>query len=191
MTLNQVYKAFALLGMIGAIIQIGSITYAYFDTDTTVPRTINTFALIFIIFGIIVSYLVQYKQLGWFGLIGFIVVFIGLLLIVGLSWGEAFARPVIEDLDPSLIAIKGSKSPDLPSPLAEGTVISFFTFNIGLILYSIALLKSSTLARWAGILFLLGLIGNFVPPDDDKGLYFLNAAVLWIGWKVWTRKAEA
>jgi hypothetical protein len=183
MTLNQVIRVFALIGIIGAIVQIGSITYAYIGHEMHVTNIINALAFSLIFFGLISSYLVQVQNLGRFGLISMIVLFIGFVLVCGLVWTLAFARPVIELLDPSLAA----NNAILPSPLLEGTVFTFLTYNLGMLLYGISNLKSGKIARWAGLLFIIGVISNFITPQDDKALYFFNIAIIWICWKVWAR----
>lgn len=182
MPLNQVLRSFALIGIIAAIIHIGSITYAYIHPETNVTNIIDVFVLSLIFIGLICSYLAQTKDLGRFGLISFIVLSIGFILVCGLEWMNAFTRPILESLSPSL------NFDNLPSPLIEGMAASFLTFNLGLLLFGISILKSSKISRWPGLLFIMAIAANFAPPMDDKAWYFINASTVWICWKVWTLK---
>ncbi|MBS4196371.1 hypothetical protein [Lederbergia citri] len=185
MTLNQVVRTFAIIGIIAAIANIASITYAYIDPETNVTNIINAFVSGLVFIGLICSYLVQTKELGGFGLISFIVLSIGFILVSGLEWTITFAGPVLESLSPSI------NFDNLPSPLIEGMAASFLTFNIGLLLFGISLLKSSKISRWLGFLFIIAIAANFAPPMDDKAWYFINISIIWICWKVWTRKVTA
>lgn len=188
MTLNQVIRIFAFIGGIAAITHIGSITYAYIDPTTNVTSFIDMVLFSLIFLGVISSYLVQTKDLGLFGLISFIVLSIGFILIIGLVWANTFVKPVLISLDPTFAL----DSPDLvPSPLLEGMASSFLTLNIGLLLFGISLLKSSKISRWPGLLFIIAIAANLAPPMDDKAWYFINVSIIWICWKVWTRKATA
>lgn len=185
MTLNQVVRAFAFTGIIAAIAHIGSITYAYLNPATNVTDIINVFVFSLIFIGLICSYLAQTKDLGRFGFISFIALSVGFILVCGLEWMIAFTKPVLESLSPSL------NFDNLPSPLIEGMATSFLTFNLGLLLFGISLLKSSKISRWPGLLFILGIAANFAPPMDDKAWYFINIAIIWNCWKVWTQKAAS
>lgn len=185
MTLNQVLRTLAFIGITGAIVHIGSTTYTYFDPESNAVNILDTVLYSLIYLGLIGSYLAQTKDLGRFGFFSFFVLSIGFMFICGLSWTIAFARPVLVSIDPSFAA----DSPNQPSPLAEGMASSFLTFNIGLLLFGISLLKSSKISRWPGLLFILGIAANFAPPMDNKAWYFINIAIIWICWRVWTKKA--
>lgn len=186
--MNQVIRTLALIGIIGAIAHIGSITYGYIDPNTNLTFTVNTVLYALIFLGITSAYLAQAKDLGRFGLFSFIVLSIGFILASGMGWAVAFARPVLVSLDPTFAI----NSPDvMPSPLIEGMASSFLTLNLGLLLFGFSLLKSSKISRWPGLLLIIAIAANFAPPMDDKAWYFINIAIIWICWKIRTRTAPA
>ncbi|RKP44496.1 hypothetical protein D7Z26_26670 [Cohnella endophytica] len=185
MALQQIIRAFTLVGILCSIVLLGSITYQYFDPSPIELNIIMIIAFCPLFLGVISSYLVQAEQLGRFGLISFIVLTAGYLLGgVGLNWAVAFVSPVYGELTPAGTV----QSANPPFPIIQGMASSFILLNLGMLLYGIAILRSSQTAKWSGVMFLLSIVGALAPPMDSKCIYFFCAGIIWIGIKGWNWK---
>jgi hypothetical protein len=140
----------------------------------------NSIGLALILFGIVATYLILAPELGRFGLISFIVAFLGITWITCMIWGLAFFGPVLHDLDPTLTADKSF--PDIQSPLNGGLLSAVFLLGIGMILYGLSILISSKSSRLSGLLLILGSIVSFIMVNDidTAGPILQSIAIIWI-----------
>lgn len=183
MTLNHVLRAFTLIGILGSIVLTGAITYKYFDSTSITPQIIEAIALCPVFLGVVSSYLVQAKHLGRFGLFSFVVLTVGYILTCGLNWTVAYVSPIYGELTPTNTV----QTTDQQFPIFQGMASTFIVFILGMLLYGIVILRSSKIAKWSGLMFLLTVAGALAPPMDDKCVYFFCAGIIWIGVKAWKR----
>jgi hypothetical protein len=118
---------------------------------------------------------------------------IGLILLLPALGVYAFAGPPVADLyprDPQR-AIALSAGFGTPAYLAT-IIIQAILYCVGSLLFGIAIWRSGTLPRWAGVLFFLQApLIQFVPlisyPGEIAGALMLAVSSLWIVWVGWRR----
>jgi hypothetical protein len=106
------------------------------------------------------------------GLIGFLVAFLGTLLVAGDWWFETFAAPWLADVAPQ--ALEGTPS----GTLIAGGVTGFALFAIGWVLFGIASFRTRVFPRWAAIVLIVGGVLGFLAGTPP----FLVVIALGVGW---------
>jgi hypothetical protein len=118
---------------------------------------------------------------------------IGLILLLPALGVYAFAGPPVADLysrDPQRAV---ALSTDFGSAVYLGTVlVQAIAYCVGSLLFGIAIWRSGTLPRWAGLLFFLQApLIQFVPlisyAGEIVGALMLAVANVWIAWVGWRR----
>src|SRR5215210_5575023 len=111
---------------------------------------------------------------GKLGLVGYLVAFLGTMLVAGDWWYEAFIGPVLRDQAPALLDTAPSGS------ILIGAAVTVGTFAIGWLLFGLASARAGVIPRSAAILLavasvpaILALVAPFQVP--------LALAVGWIG----------
>jgi hypothetical protein len=91
-------------------------------------------------------------NLGKFGLVSFVIAFVGTCLVIGDVWFEIFVTPFLEE--DTYINSVGAP----PLSMMVGAVLTFFTFSIGWILFGISCYKLKMFPKWLSILLIVGAI---------------------------------
>ena len=162
---------------------------------TSVQLLVFTGSLLAVI-GLPGVYLVQARQTGWLGLIGFILILLtGLILGAGGEIVSGFVLPWLATTAPKLAAEQG------PPALIAVFIVTNLGGAIGAILLGLATMRAGVLPRGAGVLLISGggvtiiTVAPFPPAistllgDIATILFFLGVA--WIGYALWARKGEA
>ena len=135
--------------------------------------------------GLIGLYAKQYDKIGIFGLVGFIMAFIGSILYTCLQFDETFMWPIIAVHAPTLLNIKGPMLTN--SAFFIAYALMGILFIIGFILISIVSILKAKLPRIANIFLLIGAIlfgggGKFVPlVPRTIGITLFTIALCWLG----------
>jgi uncharacterized membrane protein (DUF485 family) len=119
-------------------------------------------------------YLRQANAAGKLGLIGYLIAFLGTLMIAGDWWFESFIAPQLAAVAPEVMsgAITGS--------MAIGAAATFGLFAVGWIVFGIATFRANVFPRpAAGLLILGGLVGILAGSTPYQ--VPLAIAVGWIG----------
>ncbi len=139
------------------------------------------FALLLALTGL---YARQVPESGKLGLVGYLIAFLGTLLVAGDWWHEAFIGPVLRERAPELLATAPSGS------ILLGAVLTGGTFAAGWVIYGLASVRAGVFPRSAAVLMTIGgvagilsLISPFQVP--------LALAVGWMGlWLVRSNRPE-
>ena len=122
-------------------------------------------------------YLRQATAAGRLGLVGYLVAFMGTLLVAGDWWFESFVAPRIADLAPQVMdgAVTGS--------MAVGAAMTFGLFALGWTVFGIATFRANVYPRAAasllGIGGVIGILALSTPYQVP-----LAAAIGWIGYSL-------
>jgi hypothetical protein len=145
--------------------------------------------------GITGMYLRQVRQLGVLGLVGYLLLSSGYLLIVGTSLIGGYVLPSLGDTDPAYVdavlttAAGGMPTSDIGA-LYPALLVNGFAYLAGGLLFGIALFRARVLARWAAVLLSVGAVLSVALPALSDSAYRLLAyphavALIGLGYSLW------
>ncbi len=129
-------------------------------------------------------YAKQVERIGKVGLIGFLLVYLGGMLYVGVQFDEAFTWPVLAKYAPQLIDIKGPMFADPAFSIAY--MLMAVLFIPGLIMLCIATVRAKVLPKWGAILLAVGgpfAYGGVMVPQMFRSSGAVLGAIgfIWLG----------
>ena len=159
------------------------VALSFFGFDFSQTATTGTYALysllimitgVLLPLGLVGLYVRQSEAAGPLGLGGFVVAFIGTVLVAGFFWSSAFVAPILAVEAPQLLAVRS-----LP-----GFFRSFIVFGLGWLLFGVATLRAGIYPRAPAVLLIVGsvLIVIRLPLTS----IVLDAAVAWMGYVLFT-----
>jgi hypothetical protein len=156
-------------------------------------HTALTISAILALFGLVGLYTRLRERSGWFGLIGFVLIFTGTALFVaGLSI-EAFVLPALASSAAGQTLLEPA-GPLFGGPLNVFLLLTSGIFSLGCLLFCVAILRSGIDGRWVGLLLLGGILLAFWPPLPDLvgiiGGVSLGLGFIWFGYILLARSGE-
>lgn len=136
---------------------------------------LRVLAFFFLLLGLVGLYACQSEAAGRLGLAGFLLAFLGSMLIAGDLWFEAFAFPYFAD-----VASRVIEGGDPGGTLIAGAVVSFLTFNVGWLVFGIASFRAGVFPRAATVVLVVGALICFPSPLSPRS--WLCWPWLWGGW---------
>lgn len=161
------------------------VSLTFFGYDFSRTATTGTYALYSLLImiaglllplGLVGLYAEQSEASGPLGLVGFVVAFVGTVLVAGFFWTSAFIAPLLAVEAPELLAVRS-----LP-----GFFRSFVVFGLGWLLFGLATLRGGVYPRAAGVLLIVGAVLSVVRLPLTSVV--LGAAVAWMGYVLFTRR---
>jgi hypothetical protein len=157
---------------------------SFSETATTASFAIQQLLFLLgvalVLLGLVGLYARQSEAAGALGLIGFLVAFLGTVLIGGFFWASAFIGPALATEAPEFL--------DAGPP--PGLIPTFIIFAVGWILFGIATLRGRVFPRAAAILLIVGAVVTFLPLPFTTLVF--DVAVAWLGFALFTgREASA
>ncbi len=137
-------------------------------------------ALILLLLGTIGLYFHQQKASGTFGLIGFLMAFIGTVWSIGEGWTSAFLFSGLSSAVPQFL---DSLITNPPTMAAIGVGLGFILFPLGWIVFCVAALRSKVFSRRSGFLVIVGVL--LIPFLPIVANLLLSAGWGWMGYSVW------
>jgi hypothetical protein len=205
MTTDKLTRAAGICAIVaGAIfigVQIGhpKLTVESITTTEVVMR--NSLKIVFAVLavvGISGMYLSQVRRNGTLGLIGYVVLSGGYVMIMASTYASAYVLPSITDTDPAFVRdfIAAAEAEPVAGDLgALGTMIQLqgFAYLAGGLLIGIALYRAGVLARWATVLLavsgLASVVLSMMPDAFYRLLAFPNAiALIGLGYSLWRQQ---
>ena len=132
---------------------------------------------VLLLVGLVGLYVCQSEAAGLLGLVGFLMSFLGNVLVAGAVWEATFVVPWLAWEAPELL----DEGPT--ERLALGFTLSYTLAGLGVILFGVATIRARVFPRVAAVLLIIGVVPvavwNFVPlPLPDV---LLGVAVAWLG----------
>ena len=162
------------------------------STRWVVDHIILFAALIIAIPGIFAIYARQVKETGGLGLIGFILLFMGHVLFLGVVYFELFVVPSLAVKTPEVL-MEG-----LTGVGALGVVlpVSGVVYFLGYLLFGIAIIRARILPLWGTVLLIIGagpIAFRPVLPDliSNTGAVIFAIGAVWLGYALWAEKSRA
>ena len=141
------------------------------------------FALYLLLLSLTGLYLRQAESAGKLGLVGYLVAFLGTLLVAGDWWFESFIAPRLAAVAPEVMtgAITGS--------MAVGAGATFGLFALGWTLFGVATFRAGVYPRPAAALLIIGGVVGILAGSTPYQIP-LAIAVGWIGFAL-TRSEQS
>ena len=170
-------------------------------TEMAVRDTLKVLMAALALASITGMYLSQVRRNGVLGLIGYLVLSAGYLLIMGTAFVAAFVMPQVASFNPGyandVIDVTNGRvsSADIGAMVAVNHVQGFAYLAGGLLL-GIALFRARVLARWATLLLAVGGVITaaltFMPDAFYRVLAFPNGiAMIGLGISLWLSQRTA
>lgn len=185
-------------GLLFVGVQLG---HPHFDattvaTDEVVLRdSLKMLMAVLALVGITGMYLSQVRRNGLLGLVGYLVLGAGYLLIASMTYTATFVLPQLVGTDPAFVddvitQIKGGTPDGDIGPLAVMLKVQDFSFLAGGLIFGIALFRARVLARWAAVLLAIGgvvtILLALMPDAFYRLLAFPNGiAMIALGCSLW------
>lgn len=202
-TANRLTQAAGVCAAVAGAIFIGvNINHPHMDlasittTEVVLRNSLKILMCALALAGITGMYLSQIRRNGALGLVGYLVLGIGYLLIMSTTFVSAYVLPSIAETDPSFVedviavGTGGTATGDIG---ALGTInqLQGFAYLAGGLLFGIALFRARVLARWAAVLLAVGGVVSAalaVMPDAFYRLlaYPNGIAMIALGYSLWS-----
>jgi hypothetical protein len=191
----------------GAIFIAVQINHPHLDatsiqtTEMAVRDTLKVLMAVLALAGITGMYLSQVRRNGILGLVGYLVLSAGYLMIMGTAYVAAFVMPTVAESNPGyandVIAVTtgGSATGDIEA-LATVAQVQGIAYLAGGLLFGIALFRARVLARWASALLAVGGVVSaalsMMPDAFYRLLAFPNGiAMIGLGVSLWLGQRNA
>jgi hypothetical protein len=180
--------ALALAGLLTFLINVGltpllppGAPYAETAASTVFlwRQSASSLVAVLLLFGSTGLYFRQTEQAGRFGVIAFILAFVGSALLLATEWGEVFLVRELALRAPN--AVQALDAPPHPNLYDFGAIISFSFFTVGWLALAISTFRVRILSRFAAGLVIAGFF--LIPLLGALGIWgaVLGNAVLGFG----------
>ena len=164
-------------------------------TEVVVRDTLKVVMAMLALAGITGMYLSQVRRNGFLGLVGYLVLAVGYLLILGTAYTAAFILPEVAGSDPGYVddvidVTNGRVSSADIGAMNVVNQVQSIAYLAGGLLFGIALFRASVLARWAAALLAVGgvvtIVLSFMPDALYRLLAYPNGiAMIGLGVSLW------
>ena len=176
---------------LGALLHpVGEDLAAYASPKWVPAHQVYWVSAMLMLFGLVGLYARQVEKIGWLGLVGFVLAFIGTVLVDSIF---VMASTVIH-----LVAVQ---APALFDQVAAPPTFGVLMIILGYILFGIATMRAGVLPRWSGLLLIIGsamfMISEAVPLNASLshlivtiGDVIFGAGFVWMGFALWSERRE-
>src|SRR5664279_514812 len=144
----------------------------------------------------------QAEESGWLGLVGFVLLSLWFVLVMGFTFVEAFVLPHVATAAPAFVEGWMGMLVGPASKFDLGVMPTLWTLTgpiyiLGGLLFGIGTFRARILPRWAGILLAVGTaigpVAILFPPEyQPKVAVPVGLALAWLGYALWSeRRAQA
>jgi hypothetical protein len=150
------------------------------------------------VLGLTGLYARQATKVGWLGLVGYLMLELWMVLIMGFSFVEAFILPHLASTSPAFVEAWTGMFNGPAGTFDLGVLPTVWTLTapiyiLGGLLFGIATFRAAILPRWAGALLalstLMARVAGFLPnASQPKMAIPLGIALAWLGYALWTER---
>jgi hypothetical protein len=204
-TSDHLIRAAGLSALIAGIcyVLVGIFHPANIPSSVTGARweIVHVFACAMCVFGILGMtglFARQAAKTGWLGLVGYLMLELWLVLIMGFSFVEAFILPHLADTSPAFVQAWMGMFNGPAGTFNLGVLPTVWTLTapiyiLGGLLFGIATFRAAILPRWAGALLalstLLAPVAAFLPNGAQPKMAIpMGVALTWLGYALWTEQ---
>ncbi|HET7329124.1 MAG TPA: hypothetical protein VFJ14_17775 [Nocardioidaceae bacterium] len=202
-TANGLTRAAGISAAAAGLIFIGvQINHPHLDTasittsEVVIRNSLKVLMAVLALAGITGMYLSQVRRNGLLGLVGYLLLGTGYLLIMSSVFLAAYVLPSIARTDPAFVqdviaaTTGGTPTGDLGA-LGIALRAQDLTYLAGGLVFGIALYRAGVLARWAAVLLAVGgvvtVVLSVMPDAFYRLLAFPNGiAMIALGYSLWS-----
>src|SRR5664279_1734437 len=150
------------------------------------------------VLGLAGLYARQAEKSGWLGLVGFVMLSLWMVLIMGFSFVEAFILPSLATAVPTFVTSWMGTLDSSAIPMNLGVLPALWTLSgplymISGLLFGIATFRAHILPRWAGVLLALGCllapVAAALPLEAQPKMAIpVGLALAWLGYALWSER---
>lgn len=165
-------------------------------TEVVVRNTLKVVMAALALVGIAGLYLSQVRRNGVLGLVGWLTLSLGYLLVLCTTFAAAFVLPSVAGSDPGYVGDVLAAATDRPVTGDIGALAVVFRVQglawlLGGLFLGVALIRAGVVARWAAALLALGGVVTALLSVMPDAFYRLLAvpngiAMVALGWSLWT-----
>ena len=173
----------------GVLAAIGDLLSLVVDLENPLSATTAGYNVVFFLYllstallllGLVGLYTSQSQAAGILGLVGFLVAFLGTVLLAGALWFELFITPALATEAPELVAEELGLT---------GFILMLLVGAVGWVLFGVATLRAGVYPKWAAVLLIVGGVIAFFPLPL-VGIIF-SVAVAWLGFMLFTGQVSS
>ncbi len=152
----------------------------------------------FAVLGMAGLYARQATKTGWLGLVGFVMLTLWFVLIMGFTFVEAFILPKIATTDPKFVTAWMGMLVGPASKMDLGVMPTLWTLTapiyiVGGLAFGIATFRAGILPRWAGALLAVGTalapVAALLPNASQPKIAIpVGVALAWLGYALWSEQ---
>jgi hypothetical protein len=167
-------------------------------TRWAVVHVIACAVCFFGLLGLAGIYARQAVRAGWLGLVGFVMLSLWLVLIMGFSFVEAFVLPHLAIVTPSFVEGWLGMFNDHASKINLGVLPTLWTlagplYILGGLLFGIATFSARILPRGAAVLLAIGTalapVARLLPLESQPKIAIpTGLALAWLGYALWSER---
>jgi hypothetical protein len=157
--------AVAIGGVLTVLINVG--LTPFLDADAPYPKTaassvflwrqsLSALAAVLLLIGSVGLYLRQAATSGRFGVVAFLLAFLGSALLLANEWVQVFFVRGLAITAPGVLQTMDSA--EGPSLFDTGAMIAFVAFTLGWIVFAISMLRAGLYSRKGPLLLIVGLL---------------------------------
>jgi hypothetical protein len=163
-----------LLCQLSQIILVLTASESFFHATQSVRFGLALLATYFLLLALTGLYWVQAKVVGGLGLAGYLIAFLGTMMVAGDWWYETFVVPLLLDRVPEIL-----EEPQ-PGLVLFGAFVTSAAFAVGWLIFGLSSYRAGIFPRGASILMMLGGVAGAVTLVVGSQIA-LALAVGWIG----------
>jgi hypothetical protein len=150
------------------------------------------------VLGLAGLYARQAVKTGWLGLVGYFLLSLWLVLIMGFSFVEAFILPHVATASPAFVQAWMGMFNGPATKFALGALpilwtLTGFIYILGGLLFGVATFRAGILPSWAGALLavstVLAPIAGAIPNAFQPKIAIpMGLALVWLGYALWSER---
>jgi hypothetical protein len=181
---------------LGALLHPVGEDAAAFASSRWVPaHLVYLVAVILMQFGLVGLYARQAEKVGWLGLAGFVLAFIGTAFVGTIMYIVARVIHFIANEAPALFD-------QVATPLTDAVLALALGYVLGYSLLGAATMRAGVLPRWSGLMLIIGAASFFISeaPLFDRALAHgivtfgdvtFGLGLAWMGYALWSERRVA
>ncbi len=180
---------------LGALLHpVGEDLNAYLSPNWVPAHQVYWVSAKLMLFGLLGLYARQVEETGWLGLVGFVLAFIGTVLVSGIF---AMASTVVH-----LVAVQAPALFDQAvTPPTFAVLVLVLGYILGYVLFGIATTRAGVFPRGSGLLLIIGSVMFFISESVSLnaslshvivtiGDVIFGASFVWMGFALWSEKRK-